>query len=375
MKFLIAPSAYKGSLSASQLAHAIASGIRRCKPDALVDLAPIADGGDGTIEALNTAFGGTLKLSEVAGAVGQPTKAAWIVLGAADSQSDHPTAVVELASACGLAGLGGRLAPLEASTVGAGQVLRACLDCGYKKIVMTVGGSASTDGGMGALTALGVKFYDSAGAILPAGGGWLKQINSIDLTAVDALHNHLVLDVATDVINPLLGGQGAAVVFAPQKGASVEQVRLLEEGLYNFADLIEKMTGRSVRDVKGAGAAGGTAFGLATALGARIIPGFEWLSGLIKLEERLKDSDVVVSAEGRLDTQSLSGKATGELASLCRRYDKPFVMLPATCDTTVNWSSHGVSAVFPSAKPGQFATIADVAASAELIGRILPRSG
>ncbi len=416
MKFLIAPSAYKGSLSASQLAHAIASGIQRRNPHALVDLVPIADGGDGTIEALRTALGGTLNFTEVLGAVGQPTKAVWLVLDESDSgrkteisplsnamrspyertnEQIHKSiigshrdrgskieseksnqrgrrsqiAVVELASACGLAALQDRLAALEANTMGLGQVLQACLDHGYRNIVVTVGGSASTDGGMGVLSVLGAKFYDRAGQILPCGGGWLGQIDSIDLSELDERCESTNLRVATDVRNPLLGMEGAAHVFGPQKGASIEDVRLLEDGLQQYADRLEQATARIARHQPGAGAAGGTAFGMACALGASIIPGFEWLAELINLEERVSNADVVVSAEGHLDNQSISGKATGELASLCRRYGKPFIMLPAISDATVDWSKYGITAVFPTAKPGNLATIYDVELSAELISR------
>ncbi|MBX9668801.1 MAG: glycerate kinase [Candidatus Obscuribacterales bacterium] len=412
VKYLIAPSAYKGSLSASQLAHAIASGIRRRNPNAPVDLLPIADGGDGTIEALRTALGGTLNFTDVSGAVGQPTKAVWLVLDRAESgpepgsspisktaklpdeqmneQNDKSPigshrdrgskrapekspgklsqiAIVELASACGLAALQDRLAALEANTLGIGQVLQACLDHGYGNIVVTVGGSASTDGGMGVLTALGAKFYNKAGQILPSGGAWLGQIDSIDLSALDERCASTNLQVATDVKNPLLGPEGAAHVFGPQKGASVEDVLLLEDGLRHYADRLEKTTRRTARHQPGAGAAGGTAFGMACALGAPIIPGFEWLAELIDLEERLKNADVVVSAEGHLDTQSISGKATGELAFMCRKYGKPFIMLPAISDATVDWSEYGITAVFPTAKPGRLATIYDVEKSAELI--------
>ena len=262
--------------------------------------------------------------------------ASWLELG--------DSAVIELACASGLGLLRGELRALDAHTIGTGQVLQHCLASGFEKIMVCVGGSASTDGGAGLLTALGAKFLDDAGEELQSGGGALSRIRSCDLSALNQWR-HVAISVITDVTVPLLGENGAAHIFGPRKGASAQQVLELDSALQQFADVLEKATLRSVRERSGAGAAGGTAFGLACALNAEIVPGFEWIAKLLDLEAKIQASDLIVTAEGALDTQSIVGKATGELAKMCQAYGRPLWAVPAVSREDVNWSEYGLTLV------------------------------
>ncbi len=382
MKYLIAPSAYKGFFSPLEVANAIADGVRKCSADNIVSLAPIADGGDGTIEAIQIATNGKLHKLEVSGPLGEPVTAFWLTLEERESTERLPTevkttysysrfnsshdttlslCVLELASACGLAYIEpDHVSALDSNTVGAGQLIAHCYESGYRNIVLAVGGSASTDGGTGILTALGAKFFDVNGAQLRPGGRYLHAIQSIDLSSL-AKHSDLRLRVATDVINPLLGPQGAARIFAPQKGATVAEVELLENGLSNFADVLEQTTRGSARHLQGAGAAGGVPFGLTLALDAEIIPGFEWITSLIRLEEKIKEADIVITAEGSLDSQSMSGKATGEIAQLCKTFNKHLWVVPGRVEKCINWKDYGVERVLATAADeGTYATLADI---------------
>jgi glycerate kinase len=290
---------------------------------------PMADGGDGTIEAINFALGGELRPVEVTGPVARRLSASWLDLG--------DTCVIELAGICGISRLeGGHLEPLRSHTYGLGEVMQHCLIDGKHKLFIAVGGSASTDGGMGALRALRTEFFGDGGEpIIERGGAALSRIGYADVVAAKRLLKDAVLTVATDVTNPLLGPQGAARVFAPQKGASPEDVELLEKGLAKFADVMEATTGRHLRDAPGAGAAGGTAFGLATALDAKIVSGFEWLAQLLKLDDHMEWADLVITGEGCFDSQSLKGKVLGSLVQRCARWEKPLIVIAAKAEADV----------------------------------------
>ncbi|MCA9806047.1 MAG: glycerate kinase [Cyanobacteria bacterium HKST-UBA02] len=359
MKFLIAPSPYKGSFRAGELAAVIGDGIRRAIPQARIRCLPMADGGDGTIEAIAGVLGGELESLTVPGPTGTMVEAAWLCLGKAG-------AVVELASASGIAHLDGALAPLDASTTGTGYLLADCLDkCSRKdirNIVLTVGGSASTDGGTGILQALGARFLDRQGRELKGCGRNLEMIETIDLDPLSPLATRCATDlqIATDVTNPLLGDLGAARIFAPQKGADSQDVELLEKGMTNFADRLERITGRRVRDIEGAGAAGGVPFGLMAALGARVVRGFSYLDELLGIEAAVAAADIVVTAEGRLDSQSLGGKAAGELAALSRKHQRPLWVIPASLETGIDFQAAGISAVEAASKGAKRATLSDV---------------
>lgn len=322
MRILVAPTAFKGSFSPIAVAKAIAEGIaafsNQYQDKIYVIMLPIADGGDGTVDSLALACEGTVHTLPVTGSCGENRTACWLEL--------KDTAVVELASACGIAGLKkSELKPLEADTRGLGAVIKHVIETtNLKEIVIALGGSASTDGGSGALYELGVKFFDENNTeFVPAGGGSLKNLYRCNFSAAKQLTSGRQLRIATDVLNPLLGRNGAASIFGPQKGASEEDLEILEAGLSNFAEILEDNNGglRS-RDRKGAGAAGGTAFGLAAALGAPIISGFDWLSALLKLPEKIAESDLVITGEGQIDNSSLHGKVIGSIYNLCKKDDK-----------------------------------------------------
>lgn len=364
MKFLIAPCAYKGTFSPLEICRAIERGIRRTVPGAKIDSIPLADGGDGTIESIYTSIGGLIETLEVEDPIGRPVLAKWLRLRAADEYDDQEAtlkggrnnrevilkavggaksgaasreiAIVELASASGIAHLKmHELAPLDANTVGTGQLLRHISQKGFQEIILTVGGSASTDGGTGILDQLGVLFLDRAGQRLEPGGRSLGAIAEIDLLGLGEWSQGRRIRIATDVTNPLCGPDGAAYVFARQKGANAHDVEVLDSGLYNYADVLEAKTRVQARNIPGAGAAGGVPFGMVCTTGATIVSGFQWLSDLVGLEQRVAFADVVITGEGRLDDQSLKGKAVGELAKMCAKYGKKLWAVPATADMSV----------------------------------------
>lgn len=322
---LVAPTAYKGTLSPIEVAEAIESGVREAlgEPLDVVSL-PIADGGDGTIDCLHRALGGEVRYEQVLGPTGQPVNSRWLKLGT--------TGVIELADCCGLARLpGGLLAPMEAHTYGLGQAIARCHEAGCTEINVAVGGSASTDGGMGALRALGAEFFDELGENLDAlGGQALIQVADCDLTPIRWVLRDCTINVLTDVDNPLLGPRGAAAIFAPQKGATPEHVTQLAAGLKQFADVIEERADRSLRDAPGGGAAGGTAFGLACALGANITAGFDWVAVQLNFDDQIRSANLVITGEGRFDEQSLHGKAVGKIIDRSRAAGKQVVIVSAT---------------------------------------------
>ncbi len=376
MKILIAPCAYKGTIAASTLATAIEVGINGQTPGLnQIELAPVADGGDDTLACLQLAAGGELVYQTVSGPTSKPLKAAYLLL--------KDTACIELAQASGIAHLQtDELAPLTAHTYGTGELIAHAIESGARKIVITLGGSASTDGGTAILVALGAKFLNSQGQSTIFGGGSLTDIEYIDLAVLKEKTAAVSFVIATDVVSPLLGASGAAAVFAPQKGATPQQVLLLEQGLAHFADMLDAATAAnkrfSLRDAPGAGAAGGAGFGLATALSASFVSGFHWLAERINLTEKLNWCDMVVVAEGCLDNQSLSGKAVGELLQLAKAAGKAVVALPAVTTLSQSDQEKLFSAVFCTAKQpfcqGNQADITSVTAAARLINGVSLRS-
>lgn len=300
-RVLLAPDKFKGSLPAHEVAQALAVGLRRVRPEAAVECLPVADGGDGTLDAA-VASGFERVDVVVTGPTGQPVATSYARRGA--------TAVVEMADACGLVRLPGRRpAPMEASSRGLGEVLVASLDAGCRDLVVGIGGSASTDGGVGMLAALGAR----------------TEAGRLDLAGLHPALADARIVVACDVDNPLTGPDGAAAVYAPQKGASPEQVVLLDERLRRWADLVAAATGADRRDEPGAGAAGGVGFGLVAVLGAELRPGIELMLDLLGFAERVPGSDLVVTGEGSLDLQSLRGKAPVGVATAAGRVGAPVV--------------------------------------------------
>ena len=315
MRIVIAPDSFKGSLTADRVATAIAAGIARVLPQAELLLRPVADGGEGTVAAALRA-GYRPQTVGVSGPDGRPVQAT-IAVGAG-------TAVVELATAAGL-GLAAP-APMTATTHGVGELVAAALDQGVQRIVLGIGGSATTDGGAGMLQALGVRLLDAEGDDVPPGGGGLALLDRVDTSGLDARLAGVELVVASDVDNPLIGPSGAAHVFGPQKGASREEVDRLDAALTRYAAVLHRDLGVAVADVPGAGGAGGTAAG-ALAVGARLTSGAALVCDLVGLSEVLTGADLAITGEGALDAQTLHGKAPAEVARRARAAGVPCLAL------------------------------------------------
>lgn len=322
---LIAPDKFKGSAGAVQVAEALAAGVRRAAPGQPVVLLPVADGGEGTVEAAVTA-GFERRTAVVAGPLGDPVRAHWALR--------EDVAVVEMAQASGLNRLpGGCPAPLDAGTRGTGELLSAALDAGARTLVLGAGGSASTDGGAGMLAALGVRFLDAHGRELRGGGGALSRLAAVDTDGLDPRLSAVRLVLASDVDNPLLGPEGAAAVYGPQKGANEQQTAVLETALGRLVDALAGRLGpraRQIADSPGAGAAGGLGYA-ALLLGAERRPGIDVLLDVLGAEQLVRRARLVVTGEGSLDAQSLRGKAPVGVARLARRHGVPVV---AVCGRT-----------------------------------------
>lgn len=321
MRVLVAPQEFKGSLTASEAAAAIADGVRIAAPDADIDLAPMSDGGAGLVEAMLTARGGQRVDADVHDPLMRPIRASWALL--ADG-----TAVIEMAAASGLVLVAPHeLDPLRATTYGTGELIRAALEAGAREIMVGVGGSATVDAGAGALQALGVRLMDGAGRDLPAGGGALNELAAIDAAVRDPRLANVRLRVLSDVTNPLCGPEGAAAVFGPQKGASTDDVAVLERGLRRFTEVALRDTGVDVLEVRGGGAAGGLGAGLMACVSATIEPGFDAVALAVGLAGRVAAADLVITGEGRLDAQTEYGKTAAGVAGLARARRVPVIAI------------------------------------------------
>lgn len=322
MKVVVAPNAFKGTLTASQAAAAIARGVLEVFPDADVIQVPVADGGDGTMEALVSANDGEYRTAQVEGPLGDPVQASY---GLIDSGR---TAVVELATASGLTLIPPeRRDPRRTSTYGFGQLLEAARHAGVAGIIAGIGGSATNDGGAGMAQALGYRLLDAQGRELERGGSALVRLERIDPSGVDAAWRKVAVKVACDVTNPLTGPEGASAVYGPQKGADPHAVRELDAALGRLADVIERDLGKEVADISGAGAAGGTGAGLVAFLDARLVPGAPLVVESAGLEAKLQGADLVITGEGRVDEQTAFGKAPGEVARRAQAAGVPVVLV------------------------------------------------
>lgn len=318
MKIVIAPQAFKGSLSAVQAADAIADGARQVFPDAEMVHVPVADGGDGTLDALINATKGTFHTATVSGPLGQPVSARWGVLG------DGITAVVEAAQACGLTLLPvGDRNPLKTSTYGVGELIGHALGAGYRRIIIGLGGSSTNDGAAGLVMALGDRLLDAKGSGLSPGGEALLDLRHIDLSGMDPHLQDTEIIIATDVTNPLCGPEGAAATFGPQKGATPGDVAVLDAALAHLAGIIKSDIGIDVLGIPGGGAAGGMGAGLVAFLGARIEWGADIVCDAVGLDEHLDDADLVITGEGQLDWQTAYNKAPVTVARRASAWSVP----------------------------------------------------
>lgn len=322
MRIVVAPDSFKGSVSAVGTAAAMEKGIKAVFPEAEVIQLPIADGGEGTVEALVTATQGTILHQEVVGPLSDKVKAFWGILG------DGETAVLEMAAASGLPLVPeGRKNPLITTTYGTGQLIKAALDKGLRKIIIGIGGSATNDGGSGMAQALGAKFLDESGQELPMGGAALAQLAQVELTQLDERLKETVILVACDVDNPLCGSRGASAVYGPQKGATPEMVAQLDAALQHFASKVQPVVGKQVIDYPGAGAAGGLGAGLLLFTNAVLRPGVEIVLEALQFEKWVEGASLVITGEGRTDFQTAFGKAPVGVAKLAKRYKVPVVCL------------------------------------------------
>jgi glycerate kinase len=371
LRILIAPQEFKGSLSARAAARAMAEGLRRALPDALLDLLPVADGGPGTVEALIEAASGDLKEITAQDPLGRPVQAAWGLL-------PDGTAVIEMAAASGISLLtAAERDPCRASTYGTGQLIRAALDEGCRRIIVGVGGSATNDGGAGAAQALGARFLDAEDKELAAGGAALARLARVDASGLDQRLAGCQVLVATDVTNPLCGPEGASMIYGPQKGADPELARQLDAALAHYARVLQSDLGVDVADRPGAGAAGGLAAGLVAFAGAEIRSGFKLVAEAVGLRERLREADLALTGEGRLDLQTGYGKTTAGVATLAREAGVPVIALVGGLAEGYKVSAGPFQAVL-AITPGPMsleeaqARAADlVAAAAEQVGRLI----
>jgi glycerate kinase len=340
---VIAPDSFKGSLSAVAVADAIARGVLAVFRDAEIAKVPIADGGEGTVEALVAATGGRFEERTVRGPLGEPVRARWGILGSGEA------AVVEMAAASGLPlVLPARRDPRATTTYGTGELLLAALDAGLRRIVLGIGGSATNDGGAGLARALGVRFLDASGAELPEGGAALARLARVDLGGLDPRVGGAEIVVACDVDNPLTGPRGASAVYGPQKGATPEMVAELDAALGRYAEVARDATGRDVASTPGAGAAGGLGAGLLFFTPARLRPGVEIVLEAVRFDELVRGADLVVTGEGRTDFQTAMGKAPVGVAAAAKRHGVPVVCLsgglgPGADDVL----AQGIDAVVP----------------------------
>ncbi len=316
---IIASDSWKGSLSASAACAAMQRGCERVFPDATFSIVPLADGGEGTVEALLKANGGQLRTVRVHDPLGRKIQAQWALL-------PDNRAVIEMASASGLTLVAPESRePLRASSVGTGELIRATLDAGCREILLGIGGSATTDGGVGALRALGARFLDARGKELAPGGEALQDLAAIETSDLDARLKKVRLRVLCDVSNPLCGENGAAFIYAAQKGASLAEVEILDAALNHFARIAARTIGHDFSDEPGAGAAGGMGFGLMNFASAQLQPGIELVLEAARFEEKLGAADLVLTGEGSLDAQTLSGKTIAGVASAARKKNVPVI--------------------------------------------------
>lgn len=322
MKIVIASDSYKGSLDSLQVNEAMRKGILRVFEDAEIICIPIADGGEGTVDAVMTCCGGSYCYEMVTGPDGREVIARYGIL-------PDKSAVIEMAAASGLP-LVQDVTPdtvMNSTTYGTGQLIASALDKGCRKIYIGIGGSATNDGGIGMLQALGVSFLDADNREVGFGGKYLDKIARIDISNLDPRIRETELVVMSDVTNPLCGENGAAVVYSPQKGATEEEIAILDKGLAQFAELICQMNLPDIRNLPGAGAAGGLGGGLVSFLGAEIRPGIKAILEIADFEKSVQWADLILSGEGRIDGQSANGKAVSGIAEIAGKYNVPVIAI------------------------------------------------
>ncbi len=341
MKILIAPDSFKGSLPAQEVAKAMARGLAKAQPSAAIDLIPVADGGEGTVDCLVTAMSGELITVPVHDPLGRLIEASYGVL-------PDGTAVIEMAAAAGLTLIDELERDIrQANTYGVGELILDALSRGYRSFVIGIGGSATNDAGVGMLSALGMRFFTEAGHELPPTPEALTELHHVETAELTNTLSGVAIRVASDVTNPLCGPKGASAVFGPQKGATQEDVVFLDGALSRFADVVERHLERPFREVPGAGAAGGVGAALHGVMQAELVKGISLVLDVVGFEQRLEDADLVLTGEGQTDFQTVHGKVVAGIAQRAKAAGVPvFCLSGAVTEDARELYDHGVDALF-----------------------------
>jgi glycerate kinase len=342
MKVVVAIDSFKGSLSSSELADNIELGVKKVFPDAQVIKLPIADGGEGTVEALVEATNGEIIKTDVTGPLGSTVNSYYGILG------DRKTAVIEMATASGLPLIPKEARdPLKTSTFGTGELIKDAISKGCRKFIVGIGGSATNDGGMGMIEALGAKFFDANNTLIRGSGQALNELEKIDLNELLPELKECSFTIACDVDNPLFGNRGAAYVYAPQKGASEEVVKALDNGLKHFADIVKDQLNKDIAEIPGAGAAGGLGGGFIAFLDGVLKPGIDIVLDEVQLKEKIQGADFVLTGEGKIDEQSVMGKAPTGVSKLCKQEGVPVIAIAGCVDDSAT-ATHdcGITSIF-----------------------------
>jgi glycerate kinase len=344
-KVVLAPDSFKGTMTSLEVCSIIQKAFSALSPDTKTVAVPVADGGEGTVEAYIAGMGGRFCTSRVSAPLGDKVEARWGML------NDGKTAVIEMAAASGLTLTGGTLKPMQASTFGTGELLLAAADEGAKKVIIGIGGSATSDGGTGALAALGVRFSDHAGRQVPHGAQGLARIAAIDDRSLDPRFRDIEIVIACDVTNPLAGKNGAAYVYAPQKGADSTQVEEIDRGLLHLNEILKANTGKDLKDTPGMGAAGGLALCMSAFLDVRIKSGIDLILDIAQFDQQIADADFVITGEGKADSQSAQGKVLAGIAKRASQKGVPVVALVGQADAGCErLYDIGISAIFSTSR-------------------------
>ena len=343
MKVVVAIDSFKGSLSSIQAGKAVKEAVKKLNPDACVTVKPLADGGEGTVEALASAFNSEMVTVSVSGPLKEKVDAKYCIL----KQSN--TAIMEMAAASGITLISeSERNPLETTTYGVGEMIKDAISRGCRRFIMGIGGSATNDGGTGMLAALGAQFLDSSGRPVALGGKGLKDLASISLDSMMPELKECTFSIACDVKNPLCGDNGCSAVYGPQKGATVQMITDMDSWLKKYAEIAKTVSANADENYEGAGAAGGLGFAFLTFTNAHLQSGIEIILKEINLEEDVKDADIVVTGEGRLDGQTVMGKAPIGVAKLAKKYGKKVIAFSGCVGDNVEaCNDHGIDAFFP----------------------------
>ncbi len=341
MKILIAIDSFKGSMTSVTAGNAAATGIGRVFPDADIVVKPVADGGEGTVESLVQGLHGEIKKVTVKNPLGNDITAEYGIIG--------DNAVIEMSAASGIALIPREeLSPMNTTTYGVGQMILDAAQNGCRNFIIGIGGSATNDCGIGMLQALGYDFIDAEGRSVGYGAKYLSEIKTIDASRVNPLIKDCKFSIACDVTNPLYGPNGCSEIFSPQKGATPEEVKLMDAGMISFSETVKKYYSKANPDYPGSGAAGGLGFAFMTFLDGDLKSGIELILDKISIEKEISDSDLVITGEGKIDSQTVMGKAPIGIARLAKKHGKPVIAFSGCVSRDANvCNSHGIDAVFP----------------------------